>query len=168
MNVEIGTEAAQFLEKEYKNRIFLAVYVNLLTLIPGRQRRAEEGRWRASQGAEQPPALQLPQQKGGVLLLPREVGVGRRQQERVGEVGGGGVGGGGRAGWGGEVGGEVECNVSGVAGVAGVSGVAGLTGVSRVSGVTGVSGVTRVAGVAGVSGVSGTMDGVMFTMTGCL
>jgi hypothetical protein len=27
MNVEIGTEAAQFLEKEYINGIFFAVYV---------------------------------------------------------------------------------------------------------------------------------------------
>ncbi len=27
MNVEIGTEAAQFLEKEYTNGIFVAVYV---------------------------------------------------------------------------------------------------------------------------------------------
>jgi len=28
MNVEIGTEAAQFLEKEYINGIFLAVHIN--------------------------------------------------------------------------------------------------------------------------------------------
>jgi hypothetical protein len=28
MNVEIGTEAAQFPEKEYKNEIFLAVQSN--------------------------------------------------------------------------------------------------------------------------------------------
>jgi hypothetical protein len=28
MNVEIGTEAAQFLEKEYINEIFLAVWTN--------------------------------------------------------------------------------------------------------------------------------------------
>ncbi len=28
MNVEIGTEAAQFLEKEYRNGILIAVYCN--------------------------------------------------------------------------------------------------------------------------------------------
>jgi hypothetical protein len=30
MNVEIGTEAAQFPEKEYINGIFLAVYLSLM------------------------------------------------------------------------------------------------------------------------------------------
>jgi hypothetical protein len=28
MNVEIGTKATQFPEKEYRNRIFIAVYAN--------------------------------------------------------------------------------------------------------------------------------------------
>jgi hypothetical protein len=34
MNVEIGTEAAQFPEKEYINGIFLAVYNVLLICAP--------------------------------------------------------------------------------------------------------------------------------------
>jgi hypothetical protein len=33
MNVEIGTEAAQFPEKEYINGIFLAVWISLTCLL---------------------------------------------------------------------------------------------------------------------------------------
>jgi hypothetical protein len=34
MNMEIGTEAAQYQEKEYINGIFLAVYLNVASIYP--------------------------------------------------------------------------------------------------------------------------------------
>jgi hypothetical protein len=37
MNVEIGTEAAQFREKEYTNGIFLAVWPEIIKLFPARE-----------------------------------------------------------------------------------------------------------------------------------
>jgi hypothetical protein len=37
MNVEIGTEAMQFREKEYINGIFLAVWPGIIKLFPTRE-----------------------------------------------------------------------------------------------------------------------------------